>query len=114
MESSSIGHNGAEGPRFQPDANPAVARRRARLAQQADRNRETLRESDRARFWFAVKTAVICVGGCFTGLLPMAWAVHSPDMESAKIAWVLGPVIGNTIILVTLVVAGVKWDRDDW
>lgn len=71
-------------------------------------------ESDRARFWFAVKTAAICMAGCVTGFLPMAWALHTTDVESAKIAWALGPVIGQVIVLTTLIVAGIKWEREDW
>ena len=44
----------------------------------------------------------------------MAWALHTTDVESAKIAWAVGPVIGNTLVVATLVVAGMKWERDDW
>jgi hypothetical protein len=114
MESSSSEHNGGAGQQFQPPLSAATARRRARSAELADRNREALRSSDRARFWFAVKTAAICVVGCLGGLFPMAWALHTTDVESARIAWKLGPTIGTTLVLCTLIVAGIKWERDDW
>ena len=91
-----------------------LARRRARLAEQGQRISSAAAASERARFWFAVKTAVACILGGVAGLLPMAWALHTTDVESAKIAWHLGPIIGSTCIVVTLILASIKWERDDW
>ena len=86
----------------------------ARLAAQGERNREALRASERARFRFAVMVVLLCIAECVVGFLPMAWALHTTDVEAAKIAWAIGPVLGNTLVLGTLVVAGMKWDREDW
>src|SRR5689334_17076353 len=114
MESSGSEHNEVAGRQFQSGSTSAAARRRARPNELANRNREALYRSERARFWFAVKTAVICVLGCLTGLLPMAWALHTTDVEAGEVAWALGPAIGTTLVLCTLIVAGIKWERDEW
>ena len=87
---------------------------RARLEQQAERNRKNLQVSERARFWFAVRIALACVAGCLIGFIPMAWALHTTDIEKAGIAWSAGPVVGMTLVVATLLAAAVKWERDDW
>lgn len=44
----------------------------------------------------------------------MAWALHTTDVEAAHVAWAVGPVISQIIIIVTLVIAARKWEQDDW
>jgi len=105
--------NGLGDAGFQ-EVTPEVARRRERLAEQAERNRVLLRASDRARFWFAVRVAGICILGSLIGLVPMAWALHTTDEEMARVAWIAGPVIGQVIIITTLVIAWRKWEQEDW
>jgi hypothetical protein len=114
ISTSSTEQNGPGRRGFQPDPGSARSRRLARLAEQAEENRVNLRLSERARFWYAVRVALVCVAGCIVGFLPMAWALHTTDVEAAHVAWAVGPVISQIIIIVTLVIAARKWEQDDW
>lgn len=71
-------------------------------------------ESERARFRFGAKVALLCVLGCVIGLVPMAWAMHTTDPEAGRLAWAVGPVLGDTLILVVLIGAWIRWSREDW
>ena len=44
----------------------------------------------------------------------MAWALHTTDLERARVAWAAGPVIGMTLVITTLLAGATKWERDDW
>jgi hypothetical protein len=111
MESSDIQHNESRAAQFQA---PEVVARKARYEAMAEERRLLLEESEQARFWFAVKTALVCVGGCCVGLAPMAWALHTTDVEAAGVAWAAGAAIGPMLVLLTLIIAAIKWDKDDW
>lgn len=103
---------------FRRRADAARTPRAAALHAARERNSEAgrlaARESDRARFWFAVRIAFTCVGGCLLGFVPMAWALHTTDVEAGRIAWAAGPVLGQAIVLTTLVYGALRWARDDW
>jgi hypothetical protein len=101
-----------------PRHRPPRDARAAALLEAYERHTESRRalsvESDRARFWYAVRIALTCVLGCVTGFVPMAWALHTTNMEAAVVAWSVGPVLGSSIVLVTLVVGYFRWTRDEW
>jgi hypothetical protein len=80
----------------------------------AEERRVLLERSERARFWFAVRTVLTCAAGCVIGLIPMAWALHTTDTEMAGLAWTVGQTVGPALVVITLILAGIKWDRDDW
>jgi hypothetical protein len=44
----------------------------------------------------------------------MAWALHTTDLEAARLAWAVGPVLGQTIVLVALLYGWIVWSRDEW
>lgn len=90
-----------------------AAKRRAYEAQTEER-RVLLEASERARFWYAVRLALVCVGGCSAGAVPMAWAVHTTDFEAAQLAWAIGPVLGTSIVLTALIVGLFRWTQDEW
>lgn len=91
-----------------------AAELREEQLRKADGQRAHSVASDRARFWFAVRIALACVAGCVIGFLPMAWALHTTDIEAAQLAWAVGPVLGQTIILLTLLYGWIRWSRDEW
>ena len=103
--------NEADPFRFQADA---VKYHRRLVEDRAEAIRVAYSESDRDRFWFAVKIALLCVLWCCLGALPMAWALHTTDMERAKIAWAVGPLLANVLIVGTLVFAASRWEREGW
>ena len=113
MTSSDGTQNEKDGARFQS----RVGNRSEYYADQV-RKSEQLREiyeaHDRARFWFAVRVVLACFLSTGFGLFIMAWALHTTDMESARVAWVAGPVIGNGLTLIVIGWAAVKWERDEW
>lgn len=73
-----------------------------------------LKASERARFWYAVRLALVCVAGCGTGAVPMAWAVHTTNLDAARLAWAIGPVLGTSIVVIALVVGLFRWTQDEW
>ena len=76
--------------------------------------RHVLSASERARFWFAVRVALGCVFTTGIGLFMMAWALHTTDAEWAQLAWTAGPLVGNSLTLILLAWAAIKWQKDEW
>ena len=88
--------------------------RAAWLLRQAESRRKALRESERERFWYAVKVVCICWLGAVAGLISMAWGLHTTDPVAGRVAFVSGQAGGSAIIVVTLVIAWLRWEREDW
>ncbi|HKS05264.1 MAG TPA: hypothetical protein VJR92_03035 [Gemmatimonadaceae bacterium] len=118
--SSSSSQNGPDSAQFQGGlarqaADPdSPSWRAAWLLRQAESKRSALRDSERARFRYAVKVVCVCWLGAIAGLVPMGWALHTTNEELGRFAFLAGQVGGSSIILVTLVVAWMRWERDDW
>jgi hypothetical protein len=85
-----------------------------RLIRDAEERQAIVEAHDRARFWFAVRTALACIAGCIIGFVPMAWALHTTDIEKARTAFAPGPALGACLVLIVLVHAAMRWERDDW
>jgi hypothetical protein len=118
--SSSSSQNGPDSGRFQgapstaPGGEQSTAGRATWLAQHAEARQNALRKSERARFWYAVKVVCVCWLGALGGLIPMGWALHTTDEKLGRFAFQAGQVGGSAFIVVTLIVAWMKWERDDW
>jgi hypothetical protein len=93
---------------------PARQRLRERYALQGEARRVMLRESERARFWYAVRVVLACMSGTVVGAIPMAWALHTTDLDRAEIGWKAGPIIGQSIIIIILIVAWRRWADESW